>query len=276
MKYPFLRFPGFKYKVVTLSYDDGMIYDKKLVEIMDKYGLKGTFNLNSGMFGNRENRRLTKEEILELFQNSDHEVAIHGKNHRSLTSASTAMATDDVLADRVALEEMFGRNITGMAYAFGHYDDNVVEILQKCGVDYCRTTKTTETFDIPTDWLRMPTTCHHKNPRLMELAEEFVAMQPPAFPWDQTAKLFYVWGHSYEFNDADNWHIIEEFAEFIGGREDIWYATNMEIFQYVKAYDRLEFSALGDRVYNPSATDIYMRHFGKDVLIKAGQTVQLK
>ena len=274
MRYPFLRFPGFKYKAVTLSYDDGVIYDRKLVDIMNAHGLKGTFNLNSGMIGDVQKRRLTEKEVLELY--TGHEIAIHGKGHRSLTSAPTAMATDDVLSDRVALEALFGRNVTGMAYAFGHYDDNVVEILQKCGVDYARTTKATETFDIPSDWLRMPTTCHHKNPRLMELAKEFVELTPPEYPWNQTARLFYVWGHSYEFNDSDNWYIIEEFAEFIGGREDIWYATNIEICKYVKAYEQLEFSALGDRVYNPTATDLYLRHFGKDVLVKAGQTVELK
>ena len=84
-----------------------------------------------------------------------------------------------------------------------------------------------------------------------------------------------MWGHSCEFNDNDNWHIIEEFAQFIGGREDIWYATNMEICKYVKAYERPQFSTLGDRVYNPTDTDVYMHHFGKDVLVKTGQTVKL-
>lgn len=275
MQYPFLRFPGFKYKAVTFSYDDGVIFDKRLVQILDKHGLKGTFNLNSGMFGNREKRRLTEAEVLALFKDSVHEVAIHGKNHRSLADAPMAMATDDVIADRVALEKLFDRIVTGMAYSFGTYNDEVVQMLQACGVEYSRTTKSTEKFDIPTDWLRMPATCHHKNPRLMELAREFVAMEPTNHPWNQCARLFYVWGHSYEFNDNDNWHIIEEFAQFIGGREDIWYATNMEICKYVKAYDQLQFSALGDRVYNPTDKDVYMHYFGKDVLVKAGQTVKL-
>lgn len=275
MQYPFLRFPGFKYKAVTFSYDDGGIFDKRLVQILDKHGLKGTFNLNSGLFGDEVARRLTKEEILELFQDSVHEVAIHGKKHRSLADAPMAMATDDVIADRVALEKLFDRIVTGMAYPFGTYNDEVVQMLQACGVEYARTIRSTEKFDIPTDWLRMPATCHHKNPRLMELAREFVDLTRPNHPWNQCARLFYVWGHSYEFNDNDNWHIIEEFAQFIGGREDIWYATNMEICKYVKAYDQLQFSALGDRVYNPTDRDVYMRYFGKDVLVKAGQTVKL-
>lgn len=44
---------------LTLSYDDGQIYDRRLVEILDKYGIRGTFHLNSGNIG-KENR-ITKE-----------------------------------------------------------------------------------------------------------------------------------------------------------------------------------------------------------------------
>ena len=46
----FLRFPGGKIKTLTLSYDDGVEQDEKLVDLMVKYGLKGTFNLNSGVY----------------------------------------------------------------------------------------------------------------------------------------------------------------------------------------------------------------------------------
>ena len=86
MKYSFLRFPDFKRKSVTLSYDDGVMFDKRLMEIMDKHGLKGTFNINSGLFGKEPGgRRLTKEEAYELYANSSQEVAVHGFRHLSLT-----------------------------------------------------------------------------------------------------------------------------------------------------------------------------------------------
>lgn len=275
MKYVFMRFPKFKDKAVTLSYDDAVVYDKRLIEIMDKNGLKGTFNINSGLFSEDGKLRMTKEQAIELYSNSGHEIAIHGKKHLALAEFPSEMATQDVLNDRIALEEMFGRIITGMAYANGSYDDKTIEVLKCCGVDYARTTKSTESFEIPTDWLRLPATCHHNNPRLMQLAHSFIEEKPTWF-WAQSPKLFYLWGHSYEFNNNNNWEVIEEFAEYIGGREDVWYATNIEIYNYVKAYDSLRFGAGGDKVYNPSALDVYINYYGKEILVKSGETESLK
>lgn len=273
-----LRFPGFRHKAVTLSYDDGPVYDERLVAILDKNGMKCTFNLNSGCFAPGDTyQRMTKERALALFSNSPHEVAVHGKNHYDLPSLSPAFAMDEVLNDRIALETMFGKRVTGMAYPNGTYNDSVVALLRQCGIDYARTGIATEGFELPRDWLRMPTTCHHKNPRLMELAHTFVETNPSVkracFP-----KLFYLWGHSYEFHYSDNWHIIEEFAEYMGNRDDIWYATNGEIYNYVKAFNSLQYSADGRIIHNPTSTDICLYYYLRiqdDILVKAGETVRL-
>jgi peptidoglycan/xylan/chitin deacetylase (PgdA/CDA1 family) len=277
MKYNFLRFPDFKRKAVTLSYDDGVVYDRKLIEIMDKNGLKGTFNINSGMFGKEPGgRRLTKEEAYELYANSPHEVAVHGFYHLALAETEQSVAVRDVIKDREELEETFGRVIKGMAYAYGSVDDKVVEALKTCGISYSRTVVSTEAFAIPEDWLRMPATCHHNNPRLMELAKTFVETENDKKYTRNNPMLFYLWGHSYEFNDNDNWEIIEELAEYIGNREEIWYATNGEIYEYVQAFNRLQFSANGMLVRNPSVIDVYLCYRGKNVLVPAGQTVHTK
>lgn len=270
-----MRFPGFKNKALTLSYDDGVIYDEKLIEIMNANGLKGTFNINSGMFSEDGKRRLTKQQAIALYTNSGQEIAIHGKKHLRLTEVSPAIAMDEILNDRIELENLFHTVITGMAYAFGSYDDHVVERLKNCGVEYSRTIKSTEKFDIPDDWLRLPATCHHNNPRLMELARSFVEDKPYKSYRSRPPKLFYLWGHSYEFHDNDNWNIIQEFAEFMGNREDIWYATNIEIYRYVKAYDSLQFSANGKMVYNPSAIDVYLCYFGDEICVPSGKTVEI-
>ena len=273
----FMRFPNFKRKALTLSYDDGVVFDKKLIEIMDKHGLKGTFNLNSGLFAERDGEgRLTKEAALALYKDSPHEVAIHGEKHYSLALVDEAVALNDVLADRKNLEKMFGRIVKGMAYANGNFNDNAVEILKKCGVNYARTVISTEHFEIPTDWLRLPATCHHNNPRLMELAKEFVESEKSWYYWGGTCKLFYLWGHSYEFNDNNNWEVIEKFASYMGGREEIWYATNGEIYDYVKAYESLVYSADGMQVKNPTAIDVYIHFFGKPYVIPAGKVVKLE
>lgn len=273
-----MRFPDFKEKAVTLSYDDGVAQDKRLIAIMQKYGIKGTFNVNSGMFGKTPTEfkgRMTAEEAYKLYVESGNEVAVHGYKHRSLAEVDSAFALDDILSDRKALEKLFGKLVKGMAYANGSYNDEVVEQLKMSGIHYSRTTVSTEKFDIPTDWLRLSATCHHNNPRLMELAKEFVEGAQSPYFWWKRPRLFYLWGHSYEFDNNDNWNVIEEFCEYVGGREDIWYATNGEIYDYVQAFDRLEFSADGELVYNPSAIDVYLDHLNGRFIVKAGQTVSL-
>lgn len=280
MNQAYTRFPNFKNKAVTLSYDDGVRQDKRLISIMKKHGLKGTFNINSGMFSGSydgdEKGRMTVQEALELYIPSGMEVAVHGYNHLSLTQVAYSLSVNDVVTDRKELERIFGGIVSGMAYANGSYNDKVVEILKSCGIKYARTVVSTEKFDLPTDWLRLPATCHHNNPKLMELAKQFVESGKQSYWWSNQAKLFYLWGHSYEFDNNDNWNVIEEFAEYVGGREDIWYATNGEIYNYLQACDRLEFSMDGTFVYNPSCIDVYIDYFGKNFIINAGQSKKIK
>lgn len=274
--YRMLLFPGFRDKALTLSYDDGVVFDEKLIEIMTRRGLKGTFNLNSGCFAAQTGgRRLTKEDAKALYGATQNEVAVHGVKHFSLSEVDSAMQLKEVLDDRAALEEMFGRVVRGMAYANGVFDDGAVERLTMCNIAYARTVVSTERFDIPVDWLRMPATCHHDNPRLMELARDFLEKPNEGHFWRTGPRLFYLWGHSYEFDDNDNWKTIEDFASYAGGREDVWYATNGEIYDYVQAYRRLEFSAAGTMVRNPSASDVCLNYFGEKCLAPAGKTVSL-
>ncbi len=277
--YQFLRFPGFRLKAMTFSYDDGTKFDKNLVAIMKKHGIKGTFNVNSGsMPKERGERKLTMEEAVTLYADADCELAVHGVRHLSLAEVASPIAARDVLEDRVALEGYTGQIVRGMAYANGSFNDKVVDILRMSGIAYCRTTHSTEKFDLPTDWLRLDPTCHHQNPRLFELLDKFLAYQvdPNQYYWRFKPALFYLWGHSYEFDNNNNWERIEEFCEKAGGHEDIWYATNIEIYEYIEAYKALVFSADGNLVYNPSSTDVYISYFGNDVVVHPGETMKVK
>ncbi len=272
-----LRFPGGKDKAVTLSYDDGVEQDIRLIEIMKKNGLKGTFNVNSGCYAKEGtvypegqiHRRMTLSRAQELYKDSGMEVAVHGLSHPFLEKLPVNICNYEVLQDRVNLEKEYGCMIRGMAYPFGTYSDGVVEVLKNCGIVYSRTVESTGRFDIPTDWLRMPATCHHNDPKLMELADNFLNVADRF----SNPKLFYLWGHSYEFEQNDNWHVIEQFAEYIGHKDDVWYATNIEVYDYVQAYKGLIFSAANQMVYNPSCMDVYFYTNGKSFCVKAGETM---
>lgn len=275
MSYDYLRFPGFREKALTLSYDDGTVHDIRLADTLSRNGIKSTFNLNSPRLG--RSGMITREDVVEHFVKKGHEVAVHGMDHFPLAAVPAVAALRDVLEDRIVLEEITGGIVRGVAYSFGSYDDSVIAMLKACDMAYARTTIATEDFQIPSDWFRMPTTCHHANPHLWELVDRFLETAPKSeYYWLHAPKLFSVWGHSYEFDLADNWEIIETFAEKVGNRDDVWYATNMEIYEYVKAYDSLVFSADHRLVYNPSAIDVCFSDLGQtDVFVPAGKTVSL-
>lgn len=267
-----------KVKVITLSYDDGVVQDIKLIEIMDKYGLKGTFNLNPGSYvpedgeRTRQNRRLKLSESIELYKDSVHEIAVHGYTHPFFEKLDTCEMIYEITEARKALEAQYGRITRGMAYPFGTYNDDVIDVLEKCHIAYARTVNNTYKFDFPQNWLTLHPTCQHSSQRLEELITSFV--EKPVRGGN--AQMFYLWGHSYEFDDNNNWDVIEKFAQYAGGREDIWYATNIEIYDYVQAYKRLEMSYDKKIIHNPSSMDVWFEVVKDETLcIKGGETLYL-
>ncbi|MCR5771728.1 MAG: polysaccharide deacetylase family protein [Butyrivibrio sp.] len=272
-----MRFPQGRPKALTLSYDDGVEQDIRLIEIAKENGIKGTFNINSGLFAPEDveykpgtiHRRMPLSKVLEVYKNSDFEIAAHAYTHAALTGLPSNVAADEILKDRKVLERLFGTIIRGFAYPYGAYDDNSVSILKNCGMCYARTVNSTHDFRIPSDWLRLPATCHHNDPMLMELAHKFVEENKSLSPM-----LFYLWGHTYEFEQKDNWNVIEEFCKYMSGRDDIWYATNIEIYDYCNAFSQLIFDTDMTMCQNPTCTDIWFTYDEKDVFVPAGEKVK--
>ena len=275
----YMKLKDGKSKVLTLSYDDGVMQDIRLMEIMDRYGIKGTFNINSGLYREEDfvrekpRGRMKLSEAKKAYINSGHEIAVHGYKHLSLALLKPDEIIQDVMDDRRNIEREYKTIARGMAYANGSFNDTVIKCLEMCGICYCRTTKKTEGFGFPENWLALNPTCHHNHPELMEMAQKFV--EDPCTRSPMRNRMFYLWGHSYEFDNDDNWHVIEEFCEYVGNKEDIWYATNIEIYDYVMAYNSLQADVDRKIVYNPSAIDVWFMQNGETYCVKSGETIYL-
>lgn len=217
-------------KAVTFSYDDGVTQDIRFVNMLNRYHLKGTFNLNSGI-GYEEQvwtckgveiRRCRREILKDLY--SGHEVAVHTLHHPNLYEVTDrAQISHEILEDRKNLEQIFGTPVTGMAYPFGGYRDEVLALLRENDFLYARTTRSSYSFEEQEELLTYAPTCHHNDSRLMELARALVEGEP------DHPQIFCVWGHSYEFDVDDTWEMMEEFCRFISNRDDIFYGTNQEV-----------------------------------------------
>ncbi len=255
-----MLFPGGRSKAVTASFDDGVNADAKTLEIFRQHGMKATFNINSGFIGegNRDQtetaRPCFEDEAVKIYTDDSAEVATHGRFHKHYRCLPPSGIMEDMLRDRTELEKMFGRLVRGHAYPYGDATDEAVKIARMCGLVYGRTVNSTHRFGIPEDFLRWDPTCHQAEDEIFSLAESFVNEEPDRLP-----ALFYFWAHSYEFYNNGSWDRLEKICAVLGDRDDIWYATNMEVYDYVSAFRSLVFSADTDRVYNPTLYDIWLR-----------------
>ena len=227
-----------KLKALTFSYDDGITQDIRLIELLNKYGIKATFNLNSDLLGKKgmlirpsgmrlSHYKIHPEDVKFIYEG--HEIAAHTLTHPRLPDIEDdAEVLRQVEKDRLQLCELAGYEVVGLAYPCGgkNNDERVADIIKKqTGIKYARTITSNGSFDVQSDLYRFDPTDHHMNfDKLTELAEKFIEMKP------DRPQIFYIWGHSYELDaGTDCWGRLEEFFKLISGKDDIFYGTNKDI-----------------------------------------------
>jgi len=282
MRYICMRYPDGKAKAVTFSYDDGVPQDKRLVNIFDRYGMKATFNHNCDFM--REN--FTKKEIHEYFLSKGHEIAVHGADHRANGHLRAIEGIRDVLDCRLELESKCGCIIRGMAYPdtgitlmsnSANYE-MVKQYLTELDIAYARTLGgDNDSFMLPDDFYAWMPTAHHGNPRIFEYIDKFLTMDLSTKMYRplRVPRLFYIWGHSYEFDRSNNWEHIETICGKFAACDDLWCATNIEIYDYVQAYNSLRYSADGHIIYNPTLMKIWFDIDGILYSIASGETLNI-
>ncbi|MBD3422337.1 MAG: polysaccharide deacetylase family protein [Chitinivibrionales bacterium] len=264
MQIGFEFYPQARKRALALSYDDGVVQDKRLIELFNEYGLKGTFHLNSGLMGQGE--RLAAREIRKVYEG--HEVSAHTATHPRLDKMPLSLIAREILDDRRALEDIVEYPVRGMSYPYGHCTAKIAEMLPGLGIEYARTVVSTRHFRPSEDFARWHPTVHH-NQDLMQVARAFFEQPPPS------QSLLYVWGHSYEFDRQNTWSQIEQFCAFAAGRTDVWYASTREIVDYLNALASLKFSVNRDVVYNPTGLTLWIGVDFKPVIVEPGATVRL-
>ena len=226
-----------KLKAVTFSYDDGVTQDQRLIEMFNRYGLKCTFNINSGRCGTGQGYfvhnktvahvRPKAEELRAIYEG--HEVAAHTLTHPSLPKIEDdAEVIRQVEEDRLALSEIMGYEVVGMAYPGGgvNHDERVMKLIREnTGIQYARGVESSFGFDLQTNLLDFKPTVYQYGDfdKTFELAKEFIEMKT------DTPKIFYIWAHAYEFDINNSWDRMEEFCKLISGHKDIFYGTNKEV-----------------------------------------------
>lgn len=256
----YICYPEGKNKALTFSYDDGKKSDRKLVKLFNHYGLKGTFHLNGGLFSDSE--RIERTEVKKLY--NGHEVAGHTYTHPTIERCPLEMVALEVIEDRKSLESLVNYPVQGFSYPNGSYTNDIKRLLPSLGIEYSRVVGNSHQFFLPKDWFEWQATCHH-NHNLINNGNEFVSLKK-----NQYLYLMYVWGHSYEFDQDQNWELIEEFCQMVTNENDIWFVTNIDFKRYMDASRNLVHSIDGKTVLNPSAISVWISVNGQIYEIEPG------
>lgn len=224
-----------KKKAVTFSFDDGVTQDIRLIEILNRYGLKATFNINSSLLGlpgtlERNGKTVSHSkvracDVKQIYKG--HEVAVHTLTHPNLTTLDEETIVHQVETDRNVLSELTGEEVVGMAYPCGgvNNDDRVAAIIkERTGIKYARTITSTHSFDKQYNLFRFNPSVFYIEDCLEKTVDDFLTLEA------DEPKLLYIWGHSYEM-DADliSWEAFERICKKLSGHEDIFYGTNKEV-----------------------------------------------
>lgn len=225
------------YKFLTLSFDDGVRQDIRFIKMLDERGLKCTFNLNSGLFGTKhdlitpdftvDHTEVEAHEVADIY--GDHEIAVHTVTHPRLDLLDEEGVLREVLCDHKELCRLSGQDVIGMAYPGGpYYTEETKRILrEKTPIRYARAIKSHHTFELPRDFYEWQPTTTWREEKTLDDIKRFTELEATE------DSLFYIFGHSYEFDIADGWSFIERILDLMAGHKDITYCTNGEIYKYI-------------------------------------------
>jgi peptidoglycan/xylan/chitin deacetylase (PgdA/CDA1 family) len=264
-------YPDGKYKALIMSYDDGLDDDIALAQLFDRYGIIGTFHLNSGLLDTRAiwnegkpneilQTYLSKDTLVHVFKN--HEIAVHGTYHKALAGLSDKEILEEINVDIENLTILSDRKISSMAYAFGSTNDHVAEVIGTTPLTNARTVKSSYNFDLPKDYYLWNPTCHDSE--ALEYLEAYISLDSPSL------SLFYVWGHSWELRDTLRNQNILKFCNKIGDRDDIWYTGAGNFADYHASLKALEIGP--QQIVNPEGNGVvYYREKGQLKSLDPGQ-----
>ena len=214
-------------KCFLLSFDDGTVYDRRFVELLNKYNIRGTFNLNTGLedfVWQFEDRFPVRRQILSQIgdQYAGHEIASHSLHHHRLDSLTPPQLRREVEEDAARLKEVFGLEEIGFGVPFTFCNEREVKIIKKL-VRYIRLSEFADSFALPADEYHIPIHGLYNDSDIREKISTFAKNNLPV-------SLFVMAGHSYEFEMLDHWDYIEELLSYIKSF-DFEMMTTMEFVQ---------------------------------------------
>lgn len=266
-------YPGGKSKAFNISYDDGVIQDIRFVELLNRYGLKGTFNLNYGLLRSGFTwqhecgmtvRRIPEEQICRVYEG--HEIASHSFTHPYFDNMSETEILRELGADKFFLERLTGREVAGYATPFYFYSDLMAHCVRHCGFEYARISEESNDYSIPEDFYRWRGSKFHWDEDLEGFVQGFLET-------NQELALCQLVGHSYDLDVMQLWDTFERICRRVSACRDVWPATHIEIVRYLNAMKRARITHR--EIHNESSVRLWFAIGGKSVALQPGEKITL-
>ena len=228
-------YPEGRRKAFNISYDDGVIQDIRFVELLNRYGLKGTFNLNYGMMRSGFTwehecgmtvRRIPEDQVMTVYQG--HEIASHSYSHPYFDNAAETEILKELGSDKFFLERLFGREVAGYATPFYYYSDLMADCVRHCGFEYARISEESNDYYVPQDFYRWRGSKFHWDEDLTDFIRGFLETH-------QELALCQLVGHSYDLDVMNLWDTMEQICRWVSENSDVWAATHLELVRYLRS-----------------------------------------
>ena len=266
-------YPGGKGKAFNITYDDGVLQDIPFVALLNKYALKGTFNLNAQLMQERfawthENgmivRRLSLEEARHLYDG--HEIASHTLTHPYMHDLSREEIRRQLKENKDLLEQHFGQEIRGFAVPFDYYSSAIADCARESGHEYARMSEFTGNYTPCRDNYFWKTGFYHVMPGMREYVDGFLCCE-------EELALCQIVGHSYDLDALGLWDTMDGILRDISCYLDVWPCTHLELVRYLNAMD----SAVIEENFlrNDSHQPLWFSIHGKTHKLLPGETVNI-
>ena len=266
-------YPGGKIKAFNITYDDGVEQDVRFVALLNRYGIKGTFNLNSELMRTQfawqhpcgmEIKRLPVDAVKHLYDG--HEVASHTLTHPYMRELSDDELYRQLGEDKRNLEALFGREVAGFALPFHDYDQRMADCARQCGFEYSRISEFSLSYAPGCDWYYWKTGVYHIMPELKPFVQGFLET-------DRELAMCQIVGHSYDLDTENLWDTMESICATVSDCDEIWKCTNLELVRYLKAMGQVLITE--NSVINNSCVDLWFCIEGQTVIVEAGEKLCL-
>lgn len=242
--------------IVSTSWDDGNMLDYKLVSLLEKYNLSGTF------YPCKSTTRFDDRMIKDIFLK--YEVGAHTLTHSKLTEISINKAAEEIKKSKNWLEGIFEKEVNMFCYPYGLYDDQIKEAVEKVGFTGARTTDNFR-FDVGGDLFSIPVTLqvfpfpvfpsknhgykfmvyrnleYFRNIKRLKLSPlsmvSWSKLATASFDYaEQHSGVWHIWGHSWEIERYNMWEDLETVFRYVANRPNCKYVNNSFLAAMIKPY----------------------------------------